>query len=71
MSPEDKDAIVQDKIEENAATPKRRKRTVSWADQSSICEEPINEAQKVDDKPLEKIDSTGGREEEAKSKPEP
>ncbi|CCT69785.1 related to Calcium_related spray protein [Fusarium fujikuroi IMI 58289] len=72
MSPEDKDAIVKDKIEENAATPKRRKRAVSWADQSSICEEPINEAQKVDDKPLEKIDSTGGREEEeAKPKSEP
>ncbi|KAF4448132.1 hypothetical protein F53441_8448 [Fusarium austroafricanum] len=71
MSPEDKDAIVQDKIEEGTATPKRRKRTVSWADQSSICEEPSNEAQKVEEKPLEKITSTGDQDEEAKPKPKP
>lgn len=66
----DKDAIVQDKIEENAATPKRRKRAVSWADQSSICEEPSDEAPKNDDKPLEKIDSTGGRDEATTPKPQ-
>ncbi|KAF5000868.1 hypothetical protein FGRMN_1477 [Fusarium graminum] len=70
MSPEDKDAIAQDKIEETAATPKRRKRTVSWADQSSICEEPSSEVQKEDDKPLEKIESAGIRDDEAKTKPE-
>jgi hypothetical protein len=73
MSSEDKDAIVQGKIEETptaTATPKRRKRAVSWADQSSICEEPANEVQKEDDKPLAKIDSTDGRSEEAKPKPE-
>ncbi|KAH6956483.1 hypothetical protein DER45DRAFT_614441 [Fusarium avenaceum] len=73
MSSEDRDAIAQGKIEETptaTATPKRRKRAVSWADQSSICEEPANETQKEDDKPLEKIDSTDGRNEEAKPKPE-
>jgi hypothetical protein len=73
----DKDAIAQDKIEESVATPKRRKRTVSWADQSSICEEPSEEpseeASKNDtknDKPLEKIDSTGGRDEASTPKAE-
>ena len=70
VSAVDKDAIAQDKIEENVTTPKRRKRTVSWADQSSICEEPSEEVSKNDDKPLEKIDSTGGRDEAQATKPE-
>ncbi|RBR14830.1 uncharacterized protein FIESC28_07528 [Fusarium coffeatum] len=70
VSAVDKDAIAQDKIEENVATPKRRKRTVSWADQSSICEEPPEEVSKNDDKPLEKIDSTGGRHEATATKSE-
>ncbi|CAF3664617.1 unnamed protein product [Fusarium graminearum] len=73
VSTVDKDVIVQDKIEENVTTPKRRKRTVSWADQSSICEEPSEEPPKNEaknDKPLEKIDSTGGRDEASTPKPE-
>ncbi|KAF4966042.1 hypothetical protein FSARC_6242 [Fusarium sarcochroum] len=70
MNSEDKDAIAKDKIAENATTPKRRKRTVSWADQSSICEEPSAEAQKGEEKPLEKITSTDSRDEDATPKPE-
>ncbi|KAF4467345.1 Calcium related spray [Fusarium albosuccineum] len=36
MRPEDKEAIAQDKIEESDDTPRRRKRTVSWADQTTV-----------------------------------
>ncbi|KAM5347043.1 hypothetical protein ACJ41O_010048 [Fusarium nematophilum] len=35
MRPEEKEAISQDKIEETVDPPKRRKRTVSWADQTA------------------------------------
>ncbi|KAF4984433.1 hypothetical protein FZEAL_396 [Fusarium zealandicum] len=69
MRPEDKEAITQDKIEEGVETPKRRRRTVSWADQTTpLGPDFTDSSAKTDDAIREKNELTKDQEDEAKPK---